>query len=87
MPVTLNLAAETDRVRQLALLTDADPGRLGGVRTFRGTRVPVRALFDHLRAGDPLEVFLEDFPGVTREQAEGVIDLASEGLLSEASTQ
>jgi alkanesulfonate monooxygenase SsuD/methylene tetrahydromethanopterin reductase-like flavin-dependent oxidoreductase (luciferase family) len=32
--------------------------------------VPVRSLFDHLRAGDSLETFLDDFPGVPRQQAE-----------------
>ena len=33
---------------------------------FKGTRVPLKTLFDHLEAGDPLEVFLEDFPSVRR---------------------
>jgi uncharacterized protein (DUF433 family) len=51
---------------------------------FRGTRVPVKSLFDHLHAGDSLETFLDDFPGVTREQAEAVIDLAARRLLDEA---
>ena len=32
-----------------------------------GTRVPIRILFEHLEAGDPLEVFQEDFPSVSRE--------------------
>ena len=50
---------------------------------FRGTRVPVKSLFDHLHAGDSLETFLDDFPGVTREQAQGVIDLAGHQLLVE----
>ncbi|HML98694.1 MAG TPA: DUF433 domain-containing protein [Tepidiformaceae bacterium] len=36
---------------------------------FRGTRVPVAALFAHLAEGDPLEEFLEGFPAVTREMA------------------
>ena len=50
--------------------------RLGGVPVFRGTRVPVKSLFDHLQAGDSLETFLDDFPGVSREEALGVLDLA-----------
>ena len=58
-----------------------DPGRMHGEACFKGTRVPLRTLFDHLRAGDSLEVFLKDFPPVTREQAIAVIDLASSGLL------
>lgn len=38
-----------------------------GQPVFRGTRVPVQTLFDHLEAGDPLEEFLEGFPTVSRE--------------------
>jgi len=66
---------------------ERDPARLGGVPVFRGTRVPVKSLFDHLHAGDSLQIFLEDFPGVTREQAEAVIDLAARRLLDEAPTR
>ena len=54
-------------------LVTCDPERLGGTPVFAGTRVPVRTLFDHLVAGDGLEVFLDDFPTVTREQALAVI--------------
>lgn len=42
---------------------------MSGTPVFRGTRVPVQTLFDYLEAGDPLDVFLDDFPSVTREQA------------------
>jgi uncharacterized protein (DUF433 family) len=66
---------------------ERDPTRLGGVPVFRGTRVPVKSLFDHLRAGDSLETFLEDFPGVEREQAQSVIDLAAKQVLDEAERQ
>jgi uncharacterized protein (DUF433 family) len=52
-----------------------------GEPCFSGSRVPIQHLFDHLRAGDALELFLEGFPPVTREQAIGVIDLAARGLL------
>jgi uncharacterized protein (DUF433 family) len=52
-----------------------------GEPCFKGSRVPIQTLFDHLRAGDPLTEFLEGFPPVTREQAAAVIDLASRGLL------
>jgi uncharacterized protein (DUF433 family) len=58
-----------------------DPETLGGEPVFKGTRVPIRSLFDHLKAGDDLDTFLDDFPGVTREQARSVIDLAEQGLL------
>ena len=45
-----------------------DPDILGGEAVFKGTRVPVRSLFDHLEAGDSIELFLDGFPSVTREQ-------------------
>lgn len=64
-----------------ALLITSDPGRLGGEACFTGTRVPVKALFDHLVAGDPLEVFLEDFPSVSREHAQAVLRLSLEAAL------
>lgn len=50
-----------------------DPGVLNGEIVFAGTRVPVKNLVDYLVAGDPLEEFLDDFPGVSREQAEGYL--------------
>lgn len=59
-----------------------DPDILGGTPVFRGTRVPVRAIFDYLEAGDSLETFLDDFPSVRREQALGVLDMARNCLTS-----
>lgn len=50
----------------------ANPETLGGAVRFKGTRIPVQALIDNLDGGT-LEEFLEDFPDVTREQAEAVI--------------
>ena len=67
--------------RRLAECVEKDPARLGGEPVFRGTRVPVKSLFDHLSAGDSLEVFLDDFPGVTREQVRTVLDAAGWRLL------
>jgi uncharacterized protein (DUF433 family) len=46
-----------------------DPDILGGTPVFRGTRVPVQALFDSLESGETLEEFLEGFPSVTRDVA------------------
>jgi len=57
-----------------------DPEILGGTPVFEGTRVPIRILFEHLEAGDSLDVFLDDFPSVTREQVTGLLDLALEHL-------
>lgn len=58
-----------------------DPAILGGTPVFRGTRVPVRILFEHLQAGDSLEVFLADFPSVTQEQASELLRQAFEQLV------
>jgi uncharacterized protein (DUF433 family) len=61
-----------------------DPEVLGGTAVFAGTRVPVRILFEHLEAGDPLEVFLQDFPSVTRELAVQVLEDARIALVPDA---
>lgn len=58
----------------------ADPEIMGGAPVFVGTRVPVSTLFDHLEAGDPLDVFLLDFPSVSREQAIAALKIAREAL-------
>ena len=55
----------------------SDPNILGGTPVFRGTRVPVQALFDYVEAGDPLERFLDHFPSVTREQAVAALEEAA----------
>lgn len=49
------------------------PDTLSGSIRFDGTRVPVQALLDSLEAGDSLEEFLDNFPGVTRDQIRAVI--------------
>ena len=50
------------------------PGKVSGTWVFRGTRVPVRALFENLRDGASIQDFLSWFPGVQREQVEAVLD-------------
>ena len=50
------------------------PDKVSGAWVFRGTRVPVTALFENLRDGASIEQFLEWFPGVTRSQVEAVLD-------------
>ena len=49
---------------------------------FRGTRVPIRTLFDYLEGGETLEDFLEGFPTVTRESAVAALEEAKDLLLS-----
>lgn len=63
-----------------------DPEVLSGTPCFRGTRVPVRNLFDYLEGNHSIEEFLEDFPAVTREQAEAVLGLARQKLLESVGT-
>jgi uncharacterized protein (DUF433 family) len=58
----------------------SDPEILGGTPCFSGTRVPVKTLFDHLQGGYTISYFLEDFPTVTRAQAEAVLQLALRSL-------
>jgi len=52
-----------------------DPDRLGGEPVFRGTRVPVTALFDCLRAGQSLGEFLDEFEGVPKAYAAAILTL------------
>jgi uncharacterized protein (DUF433 family) len=47
-----------------------------GAPVFAGTRVPVKVLFDYLEAGDPLDVFLREFPSITREMAVAALEEA-----------
>ena len=57
------------------------PGKVSGAWLFKDTRVPVSALFENLEDGATLADFLEWFPGVTREQAEAVLEHAERSLL------
>lgn len=52
---------------------EVSPGKLGGVPVFRGTRVPVKALFENLSDGATIDDFLEWFPGLHRDQIEAVM--------------
>ncbi len=57
---------------------------MGGDPVFRGTRVPIKALFDYLPAGDPLDTFFAGFPTVTREAALAALEEAKDFLLTRA---
>ncbi|MCL4740863.1 MAG: DUF433 domain-containing protein [Phycisphaerales bacterium] len=60
-----------------------NPNILGGTPCFAGTRVPVESLFEHLRRGYTVDYFLSQFPTVTREQVEAVLDMAKSRLPAE----
>ena len=64
----------------------SDPDVQGGAVVFAGTRVPLKNLIDYLEAGDSLEVFLEHFPSVRREQAVAALELAQQALVTLAGT-
>ena len=53
-----------------------DPEILGGTPVFFGTRVPIKNLFDYLETGDSIQIFLEDFEGVSRKQVIKVLEMS-----------
>ncbi len=55
---------------------------LSGQPVFKGTRVPVESLFDHLEHGVSLDEYLEDFPSVSREQAIMLLEMANKIITS-----
>lgn len=60
-----------------------DKDILGGTPVFAGTRVPVSALTDYLAAGDSLDIFLDNYPSVTRNQAQQLLALMAQNLSHE----
>ena len=67
-------------------LLTIDPERMSGAPCFTGTRVPIQNLFDYLEGGDPLDEFLEQFPGITKDHAIAVLQMAHKALIAEART-
>ena len=65
-------------------LITVDPDILGGTPGFKGTRVPVKTLFDYLEANYTLEEFLECFPSVTRDMACRLLERSEATLLAQA---
>ena len=68
-------------------LITIDKDILGGQPVFKGTRVPVESLFDHLEAGVSLDEFLDDFPTVSKEQAIALLNIANKFLTSKNAFQ
>jgi uncharacterized protein (DUF433 family) len=63
---------------------ERNPLRTSGAWVFRGTRVPVSALFENLEDGADLSSFVSWFPGVTEEQAKLVLEHAAKSTLAQA---
>ncbi len=60
---------------------ERDPERVSGAWVFRGTRIPVAALFENLEDGSRASQFVDWFPGVTLEQVRAVLDHAAPSAL------
>ena len=63
-------------------LITVDPDVLGGTPVFKGTRVPVKTLFEYLEGNCTLDEFLECFPSVTRQMACQLLDRSESALLT-----
>ena len=63
-------------------IINIDPEILSGQPVFKGTRVSVETLFDHLEAGISLDEFLEDFPTVSKEQVIATLEIANKLVTS-----
>ena len=63
---------------------ERNPGKLGGVWVFQGTRVPVSALFENLRDGATVEQFLAWFPGVEGWMVEAALEHEVKALTASA---
>jgi uncharacterized protein (DUF433 family) len=78
-----DVSAAGDKIRPghpLHGLIWVNPARVSGAPCFYGTRVPIKALFDSLAAGENLEEFLDGFEGVEREHAVAVLSIAGRDL-------
>ena len=67
----------------LKTIIHSDPDVHSGDPVFIGTRVPVRTLLDYIEGGDSLDVFLENFPSVSREQAVAFLEEAGRAALAQ----
>ena len=64
-------------------IIQVDPEIMSGIPVFKGTRVPVKNLFDYFEAGHTISDFLDDFPSVRKEQIIRLLrDLQDETLKS-----
>jgi uncharacterized protein (DUF433 family) len=66
----------------LGKIINIDPEILGGTPVFSGTRVPVKNLFDYLEAGKSIDLFIEDFDTIKKEQILQLLELTNKLLLT-----
>lgn len=63
---------------------ERNPNRVSGAWVFRGTRIPVAALFENLEDGADIVKFVEWFPGVSSEQAREALEHAARSAMASA---
>lgn len=63
---------------------ERDADRVSGAWVFRGTRVPVAALFENLEDGVSVDEFVQLFPGVALQQVRAVLEFVARGALTAA---
>jgi uncharacterized protein (DUF433 family) len=68
------MASQADLGWADCIAVEQDPQRVSDVWVFRGTRIPVTALFENLEDGVSLAEFVELFPGVTQEQVRMILE-------------
>jgi uncharacterized protein (DUF433 family) len=73
-------------LRELEDVIWVDADRMSGTPCFKGTRIPVQMLIDHLAAGFSLDEFLETVPSLERAPAQRFIELAGEQIKECASS-
>ena len=66
------------------VVAERDPERVSGAWVFRGSRVPIAALFENLEDSVSVGEFAALFPGVTLEQARAVLEHAARSALAPA---
>lgn len=59
---------------------ERNPAKVSGAWLFKGTRVPVKALFENIEGGATVDEFLEWFQGVERAQVDAVLEHAQRSL-------
>jgi uncharacterized protein (DUF433 family) len=65
-------------------IISCDPDVMSGTPVFAGTRVPVQTLLDYIEGGDSIEVFLDGFPTVKREQVIAFLNEATKRMVATA---
>jgi uncharacterized protein (DUF433 family) len=73
-------------LKRLEEVVWVDPDRMSGAPCFKGTRIPIQMLIEHLAAGFSLDQFLETVPSLERKQAQRFLELAGEQMQESASS-